>query len=137
MKNIFKVLSLVLVLTTMFTLSSCKKENVDFIVGTWDLTAASYEDEFTDYMYQTAVNNSYFEFKKNGTLNYKLELYMISSEGKTRYSISDNQIIISDGDTEELFSGVATYKQISDGKLVLNYTDDTTNEPVTVEITRR
>ncbi len=137
MKNIFKVLSLVLVLTTMFTLSSCKKENVDFIVGTWDLTAASSEDEFTDYMYQTAVNNSYFEFKKNGTLNYKLELYMISSEGKTRYSISDNQIIISDGDTEELFSGVATYKQISDGKLVLNYTDDTTNEPVTVEITRR
>ncbi len=137
MKNIFKVLSLVLVLTTMFTLSSCKKENVDFIVGTWDLTAASSEDEFTNHLYQNAVNNSFFEFKKNGTLKYELDLGTISSEGTTHYSISDNQIIIRDGDADEIFSGVATYKQISDGKLVLNYTDDSTDEPVSVEITRR
>ncbi len=123
MKNIFKVLSLVLLVGAMFTLTSCKKEAKDLIIGKWNLTSATSTDAGITQALTMILNKATFEFTENGvmTITTNTGNSMIDDIYKTsaNYTVDGDKLNISLTDSTGLDFGTATIKEITKNKMTL------------------
>lgn len=68
------------------------------LLGKWEMESAFRNEKLT-----TTLENTYFEFLENGTLNSNLPLSSSSREFSTSYTFKNNQISCTVGESEYLF----------------------------------
>lgn len=128
MKNFFKVFSLVLVLTTMFTFTSCKKDAKDLIVGKWNLTSAEASDPEAAMEMKMMLNKTTFEFTESGSMTISVSTgipQMGDFKITASYTVDGDQLNIIMPDMEDIDPdrGLATIKEITKKKMTLYSTD--------------
>lgn len=104
MKHIFKVFSLALLVGAMFTLSSCKKDNQDLIIGKWSLTSATTDDDLMSELFPLLIDHLTYEFTDDGILTVTASTGDSAIDeflcGSTNYSIEGNNLIVKAEDEE-------------------------------------
>ena len=127
MKNVFKLLTVVCLVATMTTLTSCKKSNEDLIVGTWKCTSVTCEPQNPFMNLLVGCN---FTFNADKTLVTSI----FDEQSTGTYAVDGNKLTMTvDGETI-----VADIKSLDKKNLSFAYTEedeDDEGNPVTVTVT--
>ena len=120
---------MLLFVVSMVSLTSCKKENANLILGKWECTSATYTQ--AGYAPQTVpwLNGMVWEFKANGTLIGSIpdDLDETDDEtGSATYVVSGDVLTVTYIDEEEGDTETESYaiKELTKTKLVLEETED-------------
>ena len=132
MKNIFKVLSLVLLVGAMFTFSSCKKDNQELIIGTWSLTEGTSNDPEMSVVLPMMIGNMAMEFTEDGVVTTAMTMFGQTQTSTGSYTIDGDKITMIDEDGE---TSTATIKELTKKKLTLNTVEGTYEITLTFEKT--
>jgi len=128
MKKTLKVMAMVLFVVSMVSLTSCKKEKANLIVGKWECTSASYTQAGITQSIPW-LNGMVWEFKANGTLIGSIPDDLVESDddaASATYVVSGDVLTVSyvdedDGDIERESYAI---KELTETKLVLEETED-------------
>ena len=127
MKNVFKLLTVVCLVATMTTLTSCKKSNEDLIVGTWKCTSVTCEPQNP---FMNLLVGCTFTFNADKTLVTAI----FDEQATGTYAVDGDKLTMTvDGETI-----VADIKSLDKKKLSFAYTEedeDDEGNPVTVTVT--
>lgn len=138
MKNIFKVFSLALLVGAMFTLSSCKKDNQDLIIGKWSLVSATTNDDMLTQIYPMLIDHMTCEFTEDGTWTETANTGVPEIDkwfnGTTSYSVDGNKIIINNKD-DELTN--ITIDELTKNSLTITQITETVNGVPTATVTEK
>ena len=111
MKNVFKLLTVVCLVATMTTLTSCKKSNEELIIGTWKCTSAVSEPQ--DPFLNLLVGCT-FTFNSDKTLVTTL----FDEQTKGTYTVDGDKLtFVVEGETT-----VAEIKKLDKKNLTFVYT---------------
>ena len=132
MKNIFKVLSLVLLVGAMFTFSSCKKDNQELIIGTWSLTEGTSNDPEMSVVLPMMIGNMAMEFTEDGVVTTAMTMFGQTQTSTGSYTIDGDKLTMIEKDGE---TSTATIKELTKKKLTLNTVEGTYEITLTFEKT--
>ena len=125
MKKALKVMAMVLFVVSMTTLTSCKKEKENLIIGKWECTTATYTEAGVTQSIPW-LNGMVWEFKANGTIiSNGIDVDDEEIEATATYVVSGDALTITGVDEDgDIDSETYLIKELTKSKLVLEERDE-------------